>query len=447
MDTLKQNFDKIVEEARKEGAKVELLLSGSENLKLGFSQRKLEKFESTQSQMAGIRVALGASQGYAYTENLSQEALLRTYKEALGNARTLQSKDNKEIPFMKPQAVKDMKELFNPEDIPMAQKMEMARALEEMCFETDPRVQSVPHSAFNEGLSFRRVLNSEGMDQKFQQNYYSIYTYPLAKEGESSKMDGESAFARSFKDLDAKKVAEEGVRKSVSRLGAEKLKTGNYAVVIGRESFQMVMMMFANYLSAKEVHEQKSLFQGKLNQKIASEKLQIVDDPFNMMGTSARPFDAEGAASQKTVIFENGVLKNYLTNLEYAQKMNLPHTAHASRNPASSMDISATNLIIAKGNKSLSDLLSQHPKTIYLTKFAGGLHAGFKEATGDFSLPAEGFLFENGQKIGAVDQFVISGNILDLLREIEELGNEYAKPGSSLICPDVLIKSLSFAGA
>lgn len=447
MDSLKQNFSKIVDEARKEGAKVELLLSGGENLKLGFSQRKLEKFESTQSQMAGIRVAIGASQGYAYTENLSQEALLRTYKEALNNAKTLQSKDTQEIPFVKPQSLKDMKELFNPEDIPMAQKLEVAKTLEQACFDKDSRIQAVPYSAFNEGLSFRRILNSEGLDQEFKQNYYVVFAHPLAKEGESSKMDGESSFARSFKDIDAKKVAEEGVRKSVSRLGAEKLKTGNYAVVIDRDAFQRVMMMFTSYLSAKEVHEQKSLFKGKLNQKIASEKLQIVDDPFDTSGTAARPFDSEGAASQKTVIFEKGVLKNYLTNLEYAQKMNLPHTAHAARSPASAMDIAPTNLVVAKGTKTLPELLSQHPETIYLTEFSGGLHSGFKEATGDFSLPAEGFLYENGQKVGAVDQFVISGNILDLLQEIEELGNEYTKPGSSLICPDVLIKSLSFAGA
>ncbi|MGZ3805430.1 MAG: metallopeptidase TldD-related protein, partial [Pseudobdellovibrionaceae bacterium] len=67
--------------------------------------------------------------------------------------------------------------------------------------------------------------------------------------------------------------------------------------------------------------------------------------------------------------------------------------------------------------------------------------------TGDFSMPAEGFLYEKGKMVGPVDQFVMSGNILDLLLEIDELGNEYAKPGNSLLCPDVLVKSLSFAGA
>jgi len=447
MDTLKQSFNKIADEARREGAKVELLLSSGENLKLGYSQRKLEKFESTQSQMAGLRVIVGASQGYAYTENLSDEALLRTFKEALSNAKTLKSEETAEIPLMKPQSFQAMNHLFNPETVAMDKKMEVAKLLEEVCLNQDQRIQSVPYSAFNEGMGSYRVLNSEGLDQAFKTNYFSGYAYPLAKDGDNSKMDGESFFARSFKDIQADETAKEGVRKALSRLGAQKLKTGNYAVVISREQFPMIVSMFSSYLSAKEVHEGKSLFKGMLQKKIASDKFQLIDDPFEMTGPSTRPFDSEGAASQKTVIFENGVLKNYLTNLEYAKKMNLPHTAHASRSPASSMDIGPTNLVIAKGNKSLQELLAKYDQVVYLTEFSAGLHSGYKETTGDISMPAEGFLYEKGKLVSPVDQFVVSGNIMDLLRDIEELGNEYAKPGSSVICPDVLIKSMSFAGA
>jgi len=446
MDTIKENFQKIVSAAQLDGAKVEMLISSGESLKLGFQQKKLEKFESTQSQMAGLRVIVGPNQGYAYTENLSLEALLRTYKDALDNAKTVKSEDTVEVPLMKPQATPFLN-LFNPEEISMDKKLEVAKSLEESCLNADPRIQSVPYCGFNESVSFRRILNSEGLDQEFKQNYYTGYAYPLAKEGESSKMDGEGFFARSFKEIDAKATAEEGVRKSVARLGAQKLKTGNYAVVIDREQFTTILTMIAGYFSAKEVHENKSLLQGKLGQKIASDKFQLIDDPLNIHGTSVRPFDSEGAPSQKTVLFENGVLKNYLTNLEYAKKMNLPHTAHAARSPASAMDIGPTNMVVAKGDKTLQQLLSKYDKVVHLTEFSGGLHAGFKESTGDFSMPAEGFLYESGKCVGAVDQFVMSGNVLDLLRDIEDLGNEYNKAGNHLISPDVLVKSLSFAGA
>nr|WP_295903408.1 TldD/PmbA family protein [uncultured Bdellovibrio sp.] len=446
MDTIKQNFQKIADQAKKDGAKVEMLVSGGENLKIGYSKKKLESFESTQSQMAGLRVILGANQGYAYTENLSDESLLRTYGEALNNAKTVQKGETQEVPLLKPQTVQAMN-LFHPEEIAMDKKLEVARLLEEKCLDKDARIQSVPYSGFNETVSFRRILNSEGLDQEFKQNYFSGYAYPLAKEGESTKMDGDGFFARSFKDINIQEVADEGVTRAISRLGAQKLATGKYAVVIDRTQFPMILQMIESYFSAKEVHEGKSLFGGKLGQKIASEKFQLIDDPFEPTGTAVRPFDDEGAASQKTVLFENGVLKNFLTNLEYAKKMNLPHTAHARRSPASQQGISSTNLVVKKGTKSVEELLASYDKVVFLTEFSAGLHAGFKESTGDFSMPAEGFLYENGKRVGPVDQFVMSGNVLDLLRDIEDLSNQYGKPGSSMICPDVLVKPQSFAGA
>lgn len=447
MDSMKMNFQKIVEKARQDGAKVEMLLSGGEELSIGYSKRKLDSFESTQSQMAGFRVILGSNQGYAYTENLSSESLLRTYQEALNNAKTVRTGGDIEVSLVQPQTQQLSMDLFKPEEIAMDKKLEVARLLEEKCLDLDARVSAVPYSGFSETKSFKRIMNSEGLDQEFRQSYYSGYTYPLAKEGDSSKMDGEGFFARAFDDIDPTDVAKRGVNKAVSRLGATKLQTGNYAVVIDREQFPMVLQMINQYFSAKEVHEGKSLLDGKLGQKIASEKFELLDDPFESRGTGVRPFDDEGASSQKTVLLEKGVLKNFLTNLEYANKMKLPHTAHARRSPASQMAIAPTNLVVSKGDRSLEELLASHDKVVHLTKFAGGLHAGFKESTGDFSMPAEGFFYESGKLVGPVDQFVMSGNVLDLLRDIEAVGNEYNKPGTSLICPDVLVKSLSFAGA
>ncbi len=251
---------------------------------------------------------------------------------------------------------------------------------------------------------------------------------------------------RSFDDIKTDEVVTEAVKKAVSRLGAKRVPTGTYAIVIDRSQFPMILQMLSGYFSAKSVHEGRSLFAGKQGQKIASGKFQLRDDPFEVTGTALRPFDDEGAPSQKTVLFENGVFKNFLTNIEYAQKMNLPHTAHARRSPASQQGISPTNLIVEKGTTPLSELLIAYDKVIYLTKFAAGLHAGFKEATGDFSMPAEGFLYENGKNQGPIEQFVVSGNVLDLLRDIVDVGNQYNKPGTSMICPDVLVKPQSVAG-
>lgn len=445
-DSIKTSFEKICSEAQKTSLKVELLISQSERLSLGAQKGELQKFESSIGQTAGFRVFNHGHWGYAFTENLSDESLLKTFLEASSNAQLLNSVPSDESGVLvKPQKIPDLN-VFRPENIPMAEKIKIAHDLENQFLKMDPRIKNVPYSGFSEVSSSFRILNSEGVDHTFKQNYYTAAAYGLAKDNDSSKMDGESQFTRVFGEINAHEICEKGSKKAISRLNAKKLKTGNYPVVIYRDEFSTILQMISNYFSAKEVFEKKSLLAGKLNQKVASTKVNLIDDPLELRGSNIRPFDCEGAPSQKINLIENGILKNYLTDLKYSLKMTLPHTAHASRGPTTTSEIAPSNLILLNGSSTLEQLLNKYPKVVFLTEFSGSLHAGFKETTGDFSMPAEGFLYENGINQGPIEQFVISGNALDLFEKIEELGDTYNSIGSSKICPDVLISSLNFAG-
>lgn len=444
MDTLKQNFETLNKQAQTDGVKLELLVSGGEKLGIKFSRKKMDSFENTQSRVAGVRVIHGGNQGYAYTENLSLESLMRTYKDALANAKTVVSSGG-EVSLVKPMQTQDMN-LFNPESVEMDKKINIARQLEDECFNKDKRVEAVPYSQFAEASSFTRILNSEGLDKEFKQSYYIGYTYPLLKEGESSKTGSDFFITRKFADINVEKVVNNCLRKAAQLLNAQPLETGRYAVVIDRDEMPTILAMLSSYFSAKKVDEGKSLLGGKLGQKIVSDKLTLKDDPFFAGSMAVRPFDDEGAPSQVTSLIEKGVLKNYLTNLEYAAKMKLPHTAHAARSPASEMSISPSTLIVEKGSAQLEDMLKAFDKVIHLTKFTAGLHAGFKDTTGDFSMPAEGLLYENGKLVGPVEQFVMAGNILQLLGDIELLGHEWGNPAQGRVAPDILFKPQSFAG-
>lgn len=445
MDLIKQNFETLKSQALKDGVALEMLITGGENLKLGFQQKKLEKFESTQSQMAGLRVVKGAAQGYAYTENLSLESLQRTYQDALQNANSLKSDSVDQVEIAKPAPIKNLSHLNKPQNIPMEQKMKVAEQLEALVLDADKRIQSVPYCSFNESSGYKRILNSAGVDHSFATTSYSGYTYGLASDGKVTKMDGEGLFTRDFSEIDVVKVARKAAQKAVSRLGAVKLTTGNYPTVIHRDLMSAFLTMLAGHLSGQEVADGKSLLKDKIGFKLGSDLFNLIDDPFDERGAAVRPFDAEGTPSQVARLFEKGVLKSYLTNMESARRLKLANTGHASRSPASSMSVSPSNLVVATGEASLTEMLSKFPKVILVTEMNGGLHAGYNETTGDFSLPCEGFQYENGKLIGPVDQFVMSGNILDFLQNIIAVGQEYGEPGSTMLSPDVMVKTLSFA--
>lgn len=448
-DLILRSFGKIKEWARRDGVGAEMMVHGGDRLKLGFNGGKMQTFESSSLTTAGLRLIDGDVQGYSSTENLAPEALERAYREALENARMLKGTGTGvAIPLAKPSPLTDeMTDLNRADDIEMDRKIAIARDLEQKTLAKDSRIHRVPYSGYSEGRGWFRLLNTEGLDRTHMTSSHSGYAYALAKDGESSKMDGASFFTRDFSQIALDAVIDEAVERAVSRLNAKQLKTGRLPVLLDREVAASFVGMLLDSLSAKTLFEKRSLLADKLGQKVISERLTLIDDPFDREGTGSRPFDDEGSPSMRTTLFENGVLKSYMTNLELAGRMGLPHTAHASRGPGSEMDVGATNLIVPKGTVPRGEMFKMAPRMLWLTEIAGSMHAGFKEASGDISLPCEGFLIENGEIVGAVDQFVLSGNVLTLLRDVIAVGDTYSKTPSSFRVPDLLVSELSVAGA
>lgn len=447
MDQIKNDFLQICQLAQSENVQVELMITGGEKLKLGYQKRKLEKFEASRDQMAGFRVVDGFSQGYAFTENLSLDSLKLTFQEALKNAKTLKNENNQyQIKFATPAKIQELSFLNVSQNISIDEKLKAAEVLESAALDVDPKIQSTPYCGLIESKGFKRILNSDGLDVSYEASSYSAYTYALAKDGALAKTEGCSDFVRDFKKLDPKKIAEKSAKGAIKRLPAKKLKTGEYTVIIENDAMSSFLGMLAPHLSAQNVLEGKSLLIQKLNHNLASPLFELQDDPFHEQGGSTRPFDSEGSVSQVTPLFVSGVLKTFLTHLESAEKLNLKNTANASRSPSTSLDVNHSNLVVKKGMTSRDEMLNKFSKTVLVTQVTGGLHAGYKETTGDFSIPCEGFLYENGKLVGPVDQFVMSGNILQLIQDIEAVGTDYGTPGGSYLSPDILVKSLSFAG-
>lgn len=126
--------------------------------------------------------------------------------------------------------------------------------------------------------------------------------------------------------------------------------------------------------------------------------------------------------------------------------MGLPHTASASRSAKSQLDVGISNLVVETGDQSLTQLLAKYPRAIYITDFTG-YHAGYNDGSGDFSLQSEGELWEHGKRVRPLANFVTSGNILQFLKDVEAVSSRRLHPTSSVIAPDLLVPSLSIAGA
>ncbi len=447
---IEPSFKKIEDLAKKEGVEVELLLERTEKFSTSFQKGVPEKFDSSQSHCAGFRVIAGGFEGYSYSENLSDDSLTEAFQEALKNAKfTAQAADpSRKVELIGDQGgAKEDPRLFNDslKEIDVPQKLERARVLEQTALQTDPRIATVPYNGYTEAESEFQILNSKGVRRRQRQTSVFGYAYCLAKDGEESRMAGEGHFTRVAKNFDPAGIARTAALKAVRKLGATPPETGMYPVVIDAEVAAEFFGLISGYFSAKAVFQKKSLFAGDNGQAVASPAITIVDDPFLDGGTGTRSFDSEGVPSQRTEIISSGTLKSFLTNSVYAKRMGLPLTANASRGARSELDIDVSNFVIAPGKRSLEELLAQQKRVIYITDFTG-YHAGFQAGSGDFSFQSEGELYEDGKFVRPLCNFVTSGNIKQVLKDVVEVSSRVLPPTGSVLAPDILVRELSIAG-
>lgn len=434
----------LLDKASKNKKEIEVLATERKSTGISFHTQKLDQFSFSETHQIGVRVIDGDHEGVAFSESLSTESLDSLFSDALSNSKMIKRDwishlhDGSDLP--------QMDGIYNAEleQVPVENKIQAAKRLESLALEHDKRITNVTATRYGDSCSQVWIANTRGLHGTYKTNSCYGVVRCLAKDDTGNVMSGEVDVQRRFDSLNIDQIAKRGVEKTVARMGATRPKTGRYTVVFENRVAEDLLSLFASYFSAKAVDEKTSPLAGKLNQKVFSEHLNLIDDPFISIGMSSRPFDDEGYISQKTQLIKDGVLTNFLTNSVLARKLNLPHTKSASRSPSSDLDISSSNLVVSAGKSDLQSLLNSDSKVILISDVLG--HAGFRRNSGDFSLPFEGDLFENGKRQTALKDFLISGNILQVFSQIEAVGNDVLPPVGSTISPSLLVRDLNVAG-
>jgi len=176
-------------------------------------------------------------------------------------------------------------------------------------------------------------------------------------------------------------------------------------------------------LETESVRRQASPFCGKLGEKVAQDVLTAIDDGTLSGVWGSLEIDDEGTPTQKTVLIENGILKNFLSDRVGAKELGLPLTGSARRESYKYAPVSRMrNTFIAPGNSSLQDMLNTVSNGLYAAKMAGG---SVNPATGEFNFAVEeGYEIKNGKLGDAVRGATLIGLGHEILPKISMVGND-----------------------
>jgi PmbA protein len=200
-------------------------------------------------------------------------------------------------------------------------------------------------------------------------------------------------------------------------------------------------------LSAEEVQKGRSLFADKLGQRVGAAGLQLVDDGRLVDGPGAAPFDAEGVATRRTVLIDDGVLQCFLHNTATAARGDASSTGNARRASfKSTPGVSAHNLFLAPGDLDQAGLLARAGEGL-LVQDVSGVHSGANPVTGDFSVGVSGLLFRGGELAEPVREATVAAQLLDILQGIVAVGSDLRFTTGSIGGSSLLIGQMTVAGA
>ena len=205
-----------------------------------------------------------------------------------------------------------------------------------------------------------------------------------------------------------------------------------------------MMGIAAAAFSGEAVLKGRSLFNGKWGEPVASPLVTLIDDGTLADRLGSAPFDGEGVSCQRTVLVEQGILKNFLYDTHSARQTGTVSTGNGLRGSyKGTPSIQTTNYYLAAGRLTKAQLIGQVESGLYVTEILGA-HT-VNTISGDFSLGAAGIWIDHGQLTHPVRGVTIAGNLKELLLRITAVADDLTFHGS-VGAPTVCVGQMTISG-
>ena len=406
-------------------------------------QAQIKKSEISSEVAASLRVIKNNRVGYASSKKLEGDSLKLLVEDALQN-----SEIGADIDIDLPKKIEapnlDLKSFEQSlESISMQDMIEFCMDVEKGVLEKD-LIINVPYLGLGKSSSHKHFYNSNGHTYRIKGNHLSGFVGAVAEKDGIKKTGMYGKGGRKFSVLDKSTFIKTSVERAVELLDAKPIASGNYDIVFSNQVTSRLLGMFLSTFSAEMIQKKLSKFMDKIDTQIASSCISLKCLPHLVGAPGSKIFDAEGVLCKDTDVIENGVLKTFLYNSETAKKENRVSTGHASGSLGSRLGVSFSNAHFSLGKDNLDALLQTPSKCLYVVKLEGG--SACNVTSGEISLGIQGFYYEKGKRIQAVDRMVMKSNFFELLHQVEACSDSYDDTFSGYKVPDLLIKNIQVSG-
>jgi len=439
-------YDLFLKKAKEAGIDpCEIGFSMSSSNSISLYHGEVEGVETNKTCHTSIRGIYNGKMGFILINKITKGNIDQIIEDIKNNAKVIE-KDEKPIIFKGSKKYRKIN-TYNPKlkDIPFEDKKKLLFELEKAAYEKDKRITDVESVSFAEGEGYLLIYNSYGLKLKQKGNDFTYSISIVAEENGDKKTNYDFYIGNNFDDFLNKKdnLIERLTKEGLEKLGGQPIKSGKTKIVLSPECVSSLLDYYLPHCIAEKVQKHTSLFEGKLHQQIASKKLTVQETPLNKT-IFAKWFDDEGVATYNKYLFKNGVLQTYLYNLETAAKDGVESTGNGY-NTGSKIVTDINSVVVKPGKKTQEQLFEQVKNGLYITNLKG-MNSGINSQSGNFSLPCEGFEIVDGKKGNPVSLITVAGNIMEVFRDIIEVGCDSKVSYGGTSTPSMYIKSLNITG-
>jgi len=373
----------------------------------------------------GIRVLKGDQTGYAYSEDVSQEAMLKAAKTAANIAESASTYNQVDVNEFVPPNYYAVKSSW--EDTSIKDKVPFIQRMNDNIFAADMRVSKV-NAVLGDSSSYILFYNSEGLLTWDFRPLALLYAVCIMEDkgrienffvGRSYRTGSELLTNELIDEL-----SREVVEKTAKLFDAGKPKSGEMEVVVAAgDSGILLHEAMGHAFEADFNRKDTSIFSDKMGKKIAEDFVTIIDDGTMPGKRGSLNLDDEGIATEKTILVNNGTLTSYLHDRISAKHYNVIPTGNGRRQDFRSIPIPRMRTTyMENGPHKREEIIASVKNGIYVDNFSNGeVNIG----QGDFTFFVKfGYIIENGKLTKPIKDVNIIGNGPQALADISMVADD-----------------------
>ena len=429
--------NRAIEHAQGQGAD-EVAVAVSRGTHVTISRRDREVEQATEATTQGLMLAL--TKGERYTSNSTNDLRPDALKAFI--ERCVALSDHVEPDPYRGQAAPELcgrgvSEASLDQDDP-AWRARTDQDRSEQAIQVEEAILAAAHSSMVSSAAY--VADGRSEVVQVQTNGFADHTAGawFTVGGETTLAEGDrrpeaAAYfaARHLADLpNADTLASEVAERVNRRLGSKPTASGTYPMLLENAVAPRLLGVLSGPMSGGALHQGRSCLADRLDTKIASDVLSIDDDPTIPRGLGSRPWGGDCIVAKPRSVIENGVLRSYNIGVYYGRKLDLAPNGGRS------------NWVVHPGTRSFAEIAGDLDRAILVTGFLGG---NSNPSTGDFSFGIRGLLLERGEVVQSLSEMNVSGNILQLLEQLVEVGSD-VWTWSATRSPTLHFEGVQFSG-